>query len=77
MEQPNKITVVPGKYAWCVCRLSKNFPYCDGSHQPTNKVPEIEIIEKDTDKYICTCGKSSNTPFCDGAHNKESQNTPE
>lgn len=71
MNTPEKITVTAGKIAWCTCKQSKNFPYCDGQHATTDKKPLIETVESDTEKYICACGKSSNTPFCDGSHKEE------
>lgn len=71
MNTPEKITVTEGTKAWCTCGLSKTQPYCDGSHQSTDKKPLVEIIKEPTDKYICVCGKTKNTPFCDGSHNSE------
>lgn len=71
MNQPEKINVPAGKVAWCVCGLSKNYPYCDGSHQTTDKKPLIEEIKEPTEKYICICGKTETAPFCNGNHNNK------
>ena len=60
----------PGKYYWCACGQSNNQPFCDGSHQGTDFVPEeIEITE--TRKVAwCGCKQSAKGAFCDGAHAK-------
>lgn len=76
MDTPNKITVEAGTVAWCSCFKSKNFPYCDGSHQGTDKLPIIEEIKEPTDKYICQCGKTTNAPFCNGAHKQTNKTEP-
>lgn len=69
MEKPTKITVSAGTCAWCTCKLSDTYPYCDGKHKFTNQTPFVEIIEKDIEIFICACGKTNNSPFCDGSHN--------
>ena len=68
MNQPQKINVTAGQKAWCTCGLSKTQPYCDGSHQTTDKKPFLENIHKDCEMFICACGKTQNAPFCDGSH---------
>lgn len=57
-------------YFWCSCGLSKNQPYCDGSHKTTNLTPKSFKVEKQDAYYLCTCKKTGNAPFCDGSHNK-------
>jgi CDGSH-type Zn-finger protein len=62
------IELQPGKYWWCACGLSKNQPFCDGSHRTTSFTPiELEITEIKTVK-LCGCKHSAKKPFCDGAH---------
>lgn len=58
----------PGEYWWCSCGMSKNQPYCDGSHKGTAFSPQkVEITEKR--RYaLCTCKQTKKSPFCDGAH---------
>jgi len=54
--------------AFCSCGLSKNGPYCDGSHKTTDKQPHMETFDKDKIVYICGCQKSRKRPYCDGSH---------
>ena len=43
------IRIEPQKRAiWiCACGLSKNFPYCDGSHRKTEDEPNEELVQYD------------------------------
>lgn len=67
---PYPVTLEPGDYWWCVCGLSKNQPFCDGSHKDTDFGPlKFTITEKNT-YYLCGCKRSADKPFCDGTHNK-------
>jgi len=62
------VELQPGKYWWCACGLSKNQPFCDGSHRTTSFTPvEFEITEPKTVK-LCGCKQSAKMPFCDGFH---------
>ncbi len=54
----------------CCCGKTANAPYCDGSHQGTDKTPLAHTPDKDGPVYVCGCGKSGNIPFCDGSHAK-------
>ncbi|MFP4527100.1 MAG: CDGSH iron-sulfur domain-containing protein [Candidatus Kapaibacterium sp.] len=67
-KSPFPIELKPGKYYWCACGISKNQPFCDGSHKGTEFVPvELEVTEPKK-VYLCGC-KQTNTPgFCDGSH---------
>lgn len=57
-----------GKKAYCVCGLTDNPPYCDGSHKATDCKPIICEIEKDRRVAWCGCRQSRELPFCDGSH---------
>ncbi len=57
-----------GTYQWCSCGKTKTEPFCDGSHDETDKGPvEFKLKEK-TKVSLCTCGQTQNAPFCDGTH---------
>ncbi len=61
--------------AFCACGLSKNGPYCDGSHVTTNKTPYVVKFEEDKTIYACGCQESANRPYCDGSHKKLAANS--
>jgi CDGSH-type Zn-finger protein len=66
---PYAVEVEQGKtYYWCACGLSKNQPFCDGSHKVTELTPVVFTAEKTGTAYLCGCKKSANKPFCDGTH---------
>ena len=65
---PYVLEVQPGTYAWCACGLSKNQPYCDGSHRTTEFRPVVAKIEEKKRVAWCGCKHSGNKPFCDGTH---------
>lgn len=58
------------KKAWCTCGLSKNQPFCDGSHVGTDFKPMIFTAEKEGKAHLCTCKQTKNPPYCDGSHTK-------
>jgi CDGSH iron-sulfur domain-containing protein 3 len=58
----------PGTYYWCACGLSKNQPFCDGSHKTTDITPMATTIEEKKTVAWCACKHSKNKPFCDGTH---------
>jgi CDGSH-type Zn-finger protein len=66
---PYPIGVIKGQvYCWCSCGLSKNQPFCDGSHKGTNSVP-VEYKAQATEKvYFCMCRQTASKPLCDGTH---------
>lgn len=67
---PFEVEVEAGKsYAWCACGLSKNQPFCDGSHKGTGMVPKVLKAEKSETVWLCGCKQTKNGPFCDGSHN--------
>lgn len=54
--------------AFCMCGLSKNGPFCDGSHKTTDKTPKVVTFDEDKTIYACGCQQSGNRPYCDGTH---------
>ncbi len=67
-KSPYAVEVEPGDYYWCGCGLSKNQPFCDGTHSETGINPvKFTVTEKET-KYLCGCRATKGSPFCDGAH---------
>lgn len=63
---------------WCACGLSKNQPYCDGSHRTTTIKPIGFTFKESGDSYLCMCKNTKNPPYCDGTHaklKKEDQTT--
>lgn len=68
-DQPMAVELEKGKtYAWCACGLSKNQPFCDGSHKVTTFTPTVFKAEKSGQHYMCMCKGTKNKPFCDGSH---------
>ena len=56
------------KYYFCVCGKSNKQPFCDGSHQGSEFVPQAFVCAESKDYYLCQCKQSANKPYCDGAH---------
>eukprot|EP00756_Hemistasia_phaeocysticola_P049845 Hpha_TRINITY_DN2442_c0_g1::TRINITY_DN2442_c0_g1_i1::g.24548::m.24548 len=57
------------EYWWCACGLSKNQPWCDGSHTGTGIYPvQVEFPQGVPRHSLCTCKASGKAPFCDGKH---------
>ena len=55
-------------YWWCACGMSKNQPFCDGSHKGSGFSPMKYTPEKSGDYWLCACKHSSKKPLCDGTH---------
>ncbi len=55
-------------YLWCQCGLSKNQPYCDGSHHGTKHTPVRFVAQRDGKAKLCNCKISKTSPFCDNSH---------
>jgi CDGSH-type Zn-finger protein len=63
-----RIQLEVGKeYYYCACGLSKNQPFCDGSHKGSPYTP-IKFKAEKADNYLCMCKHSKNLPYCDGTH---------
>lgn len=70
-KQPIAVELEAGKnYFWCACGLSKNQPFCDGSHRDTDFTPVKFTAEESKTAYLCMCKATGNPPFCDGSHSK-------
>jgi len=70
-KAPYKINLEAGKqYYWCACGLSKNQPFCDGSHKPTTITPMPFTATESKEAYLCGCKSAATKPFCDGTHRK-------
>ena len=68
-SEPFAIEVKAGETkAFCMCGLSKNGPFCDGSHVSTDKTPEVITFDEDKTIYACGCQQSKKRPYCDGSH---------
>lgn len=71
-DKPFAVDVKAGETkAFCMCGLSKNGPYCDGSHAGSGIKPKVTKFEEDKKVYVCGCRQSKNLPLCDGSHNKK------
>lgn len=68
-KAPYAVDLKPGTYWWCACGLSKNQPFCDGSHKqaPGFSPVKFEIAEAQR-VWLCGCKHTADKPFCDGTH---------
>ena len=70
-KAPYAVEVEAGKkYFWCACGLSKNQPFCDGSHAGTGFQPVAHTPTESGTAYFCGCKHSASAPLCDGSHLK-------
>ena len=69
---PYKVKVEKDKtYFWCSCGLSKNQPFCDGSHKKEGKFKSLKYLaEESKEIYFCGCKLTQHPPLCDGSHSK-------
>lgn len=57
-----------GIYWWCACGLSKNQPFCDGSHKGTSFSPLRYRAQESGVMRFCVCKRTANPPLCDAKH---------
>ena len=70
-KAPFGVDVEEGKnYWWCSCGLSKEQPFCDGSHKGTGLEPMKYSAAKSATVYFCGCKNTKGSPLCDGTHSK-------
>jgi len=69
-RQPAKVTLEPGRHAWCACGLSKNQPHCDGTHRGTEFRPLKFETTEEQEVFLCMCKRTKTPPYCDGSHRK-------
>ena len=68
-KAPFKVDVEAGKaYFWCACGLSKNQPFCDGSHKGSAFSPMKYDATESKTVFFCGCKHTAGKPFCDGSH---------
>eukprot|EP00937_MAST-01D_sp_MAST-1D-sp2_P000957 g957.t1 len=70
-KKSKHVDLVKGEsYSWCSCGLSKNQPWCDGSHArfKTGMKPVTFVAEESGDRGMCMCKRTGNPPYCDGTH---------
>ena len=66
---PFKKTLEANKsYWWCTCGLSSKQPFCDGSHEGSDFLPEKVKLEEEKEVYLCGCKMSKKGAMCDGTH---------
>ena len=63
--KPKRPDSKPPTRAVCICELSKDMPWCDGSHAAGTRPRLVDRAVADSGLTMCTCGDSSELPFCD------------
>ncbi len=48
--------------------MSKNQPFCDGTHKGSGMIPMKYTAEKSGDHWLCACKQTAKKPLCDGTH---------
>jgi CDGSH-type Zn-finger protein len=70
-KAPIAVDVIAGRsYWWCACGLSKQQPFCDGSHKATAMTPVEYKADANRRLFFCACKQTDKRPLCDGSHNK-------
>ena len=68
-KAPYLVELEAGKtYYWCSCGLSKNQPFCDGSHKSTDLTPLPYVATETRKVAMCGCKHSKTGQLCDGSH---------
>jgi len=68
-KAPIKVEVEAGKtYHWCACGLSRQQPFCDGSHKGGPFTPLAYTADATGPKWFCACKQCGTQPLCDGSH---------
>ena len=67
-NEPVIIELEKGMHLWCQCGLSKNQPFCDGSHHGTKFKPIAFEVKKRRKMKLCNCKLTKKGPFCDNSH---------
>lgn len=68
--EPYKLVAGGEEKYLCRCGLSKNQPFCDGSHKGTGLTPVGFKPQKSGEHWLCGCKSTGTKPFCDGTHNR-------
>ena len=67
-KNPAVLELESGTYHWCACGLSKNQPWCDGSHKGSGFSPVAVEVAEPCRMALCQCKQSGKGHLCDGAH---------
>ncbi|MCB0317277.1 MAG: CDGSH iron-sulfur domain-containing protein [Bdellovibrionales bacterium] len=68
LNKPIVLEMEAGEYWWCACGLSKNQPFCDGSHKGTDFSPKKFVLEENRKVAWCACKHTKKDCLCDGTH---------
>ena len=74
-RKPIRIKCKEGRmYMWCACGLSRNQPFCDGTHKIEQLGAKLKPLPWKCHKtgmyWFCNCKHSGKKVFCDGTHLK-------